>query len=164
MNRTIGSVRQHYKNPTQRVGLVQSGHYHFIEYNFFSPRYTRKTAHSRSIPKKVIANQYTKSLYWFYRSNFQLTANRQLMVLCFLTVCFQFTYSTNSTNDIIVPERPNLSWSRNATSLQMGESRSSMHPLSHPQQPIIKCEDTKGVFRSQYNGQQKIDKMTNTDL
>jgi hypothetical protein len=35
-------------------------------------------------------------------------------------------YSTNSTNVIIVLERPDLSWSRNSTSLQTGEIHSTM--------------------------------------
>jgi hypothetical protein len=44
----------------------------------------------------------------------------------YLTEQYQCTYSTNSTNEIIVPERLEFSWSWNSASLQTGEIRSSM--------------------------------------
>jgi hypothetical protein len=44
----------------------------------------------------------------------------------YLTERYQCTYSTNSTNEIIVPERQEFSWSWNSASLQTGEIRSSM--------------------------------------
>ena len=40
---------------------------------------------------------------------------------------YRCTYSTNSTNGIIVPEGSDLSWSRNSTNLQTGEIRSLIH-------------------------------------
>jgi hypothetical protein len=42
------------------------------------------------------------------------------------TEWYQCTYSTKCTNKIIVPESPDLRWSRNLASLRTGEIRSSM--------------------------------------
>ena len=42
----VVSLNLHYKHPSQRIGLVQSGHgQHFIEYNSLSPWYNRQIYH-----------------------------------------------------------------------------------------------------------------------
>jgi hypothetical protein len=65
------SMSLHYNNPTKSVGLLQSGHHHFIKCNLFSPWYSWQIAHLALKNNHSLTLKKLFSLI-FFRYHFQL--------------------------------------------------------------------------------------------